>query len=106
MIGAIIGDIFGSIYEFDNFKPGNRNDIDFFDETQKSIHYTDDTVMTIAIADAILNDKDINQTLKEWFSYYPEESYGGGFRDWCKARDDRSNDSCGNGSAMRVSSIG
>lgn len=102
MIGAIIGDIVGSQFEFgvppiEDFKL-------FTDECD----FTDDTICTIAVADAILNEKPYKETLHEWCRRYPNPKggYGARFHDWILADNPLPNNSCGNGSAMRVSAVG
>lgn len=106
MIGAIIGDIVGSIYEFDNIK---SKEFDFFD---KRMEYTDDSVLTVATADWLLNGGDSGAYYLRYANEYPNPmgSYGLGFLRWVQ----RANRcgvmepyySCGNGSAMRVSPVG
>ena len=110
MFGAILGDIIGSTYEFDR---GNKTkDFPFFD---KGCSFTDDTVMTIAVADALLN-VDLNsddETIKEsiikalkfWGHKYPAAGYGVRFSIWLKLHNTEAYNSYGNGSAMRVSSV-
>lgn len=107
MIGAIIGDIVGSRFEFDNIK---TKDFNLFD---KECDFTDDTVMTLAVGKA-LNEyrkgKDFKQHLisimHEVGNEYPDCGYGGLFLDWMIHRETKPYNSCGNGSAMRVSSVG
>lgn len=99
MIGAIAGDIVGSIYEFDNIK---SKDFELFPD---NCFFTDDSVLTVALADAILNDTDYGERLKHWFQRYPDASYGGNFRHWALADDGLPYNSWGNGSAMRVSPV-
>lgn len=105
MLGAIIGDIVGSIYEFDNIK---TKDFPFFG---KGVDYTDDSFLTIATADWLLH----GGCAADYYARYaqsnpdPMGSYGPSFRAW--ARDyspetSRPYGSCGNGSAMRVSPVG
>lgn len=100
MIGSIAGDIIGSVYEKHNTK---RTDFPLFDE---HCTFTDDTVLTVAVADAILNHSDYGEKLKEYFKLFPGRGYGGGFRRWAAHRDSRPYYSMGNGSAMRVSPVG
>lgn len=100
MIGAICGDIVGSIYEFDNIK---TTDFEFF---SKDSFFTDDSVMTVAAMDALMNGIGYAEAYKKWFRKYPDESYGGRFLGWCMSYDDKPYNSFGNGSAMRVSPIG
>ncbi len=100
MLGAIAGDIIGSVYEsgwikrtnFALFAPGAR--------------FTDDTVLTVAVADCILNNKDYAVTLKEYGRRYPDAGYGGMFYRWLCRPDSAPYNSYGNGSAMRVSPVG
>lgn len=106
MIGAIIGDIVGSRFEFDNIKTKN------FDLFSVDCDFTDDTVMTLAIAKALTrrNDKDFKQilisTMHEVGGQYPSCGYGGRFLDWIMDESTEPYNSCGNGSAMRVSAVG
>ncbi len=100
MLGAIAGDMIGSIYEA---TPIKSMDFPLF---QKYSTFTDDTVMTIAIADAILNQKDYATSMKEYGLKYPDAGYGGMFLTWIYQSEVRPYNSWGNGSAMRVSSIG
>ena len=103
MLGAIIGDIVGSIYEFDNIK---TKEFDFFTDEK---FFTDDTVMTIAIADAIMNGgkhENFIQSMKKWGSDYIGKSYGHSFRIWLESETSEPYNSWGNGSAMRVSPCG
>lgn len=101
MIGAIIGDIVGSRFEFNNT---NRMDFDLF---TPECDYTDDTICTVAIADAILNGKSYKDSLLEWCRKYPNPkgAYGGSFVRWIHSDDPQPYDSFGNGSAMRVSPV-
>jgi ADP-ribosylglycohydrolase len=98
MIGAIAGDMIGSPYERYPIKHAN------FDLLVSA--FTDDTVLTIAIAYAILNDADIATCLKKFAEKYHNLPYGAGFRRWVGAWDSRPYNSFGNGSAMRVSPVG
>ncbi|MDR0908403.1 MAG: ADP-ribosylglycohydrolase family protein [Spirochaetaceae bacterium] len=100
MLGAIIGDITGSIYEFNNFK---SKEIAILD---KGCFFTDDTVMTIAVADAIMKGgkpDDYIDCMKYWGRKYPNSGYGGRFSKWLFSDDREPYNSFGNGSAMRVS---
>lgn len=102
MIGAIIGDIVGSPYEFDNI-----NTIDFPLFGRRSF-YTDDTILTIAVCDAILKKLPYKESLVWWGNKYPSPygDYGGRFLRWLKENDPQPYNSWGNGAAMRVSAIG
>ncbi len=100
MIGAIIGDYVGSIYEWHNIK---TTDFPFFSPTCR---FTDDSVMSIAVADALMNGLDMAATLRAYGRRYLGAGYGGRFRAWLL--DDTIPDygSFGNGSAMRASAAG
>lgn len=102
MLGAIIGDIVGSRFEFDNT---HRTDFELFTE---ECAFTDDTVCTVAVADAILRGVSFEQSLLEWCRRYPNPkgAYGGSFVRWIHALHPKPYNSFGNGSAMRVSPCG
>jgi len=100
MLGSIIGDIIGSTYEF-----RNADSYDF-NPFPPGSDFTDDTVLTIAIADAILNNRDYTETVKEYALNYPRRGYGGWFNEWIYMDNPKPYNSFGNGSAMRVSPIG
>jgi ADP-ribosylglycohydrolase len=102
MIGAIVGDYAGSIYEFNN-----TNDYDFPMITSSS-SITDDSIMTIAIMDAILQGKAYGERLRYWGNKYPNPKggYGGSFAGWLRSDTPKPYNSFGNGSAMRVSPVG
>ena len=110
MYGAILGDIIGSPYEFDR---GNKSkDFEMF---EGDAGFTDDTVMTIAVAEALTatlgeDDEEIKESLvysmRRWARKYPDAGYGGRFRKWLASTDPKPYGSYGNGSAMRVSSAG
>jgi ADP-ribosylglycohydrolase len=100
MIGAIAGDIIGSVYERHNLR---RTDFLLFDLW---CHFTDDTVLTVAIADAIMTGVPYGEKLKEYYRYYPRAGYGGHFRKWAASDNTAPYYSKGNGSAMRVSPVG
>lgn len=103
LIGAICGDIVGSIYEWDNIKTKE------FDLFQKGMNFTDDTVMTIAVADWAINGGQVEDYLVKYGKMYslPKGGYGGRFRQWLfDDKERKPYDSYGNGSAMRVASIG
>ena len=97
MIGAIIGDIVGSIYEWNRIKTKN---FPFFSHR---CFFTDDTVCTVAVADILLHDRPPAETMQEWCRRYPGRGYGGMFSDWIYFDDPVPYGSCGNGAAMRVS---
>jgi len=100
MLGAIAGDIIGSAFEWNNIK---TTDFPLFSDRS---HFTDDTVMTVAVADCLMNKKDYFSTFKENGQKYPDAGYGDNFRQWLFSRQTEPNNSYGNGSAMRVSPIG
>lgn len=100
MLGAIVGDVVGSIYEFNNIKTKN---FPFF---SSECRFTDDTVMTVAVADAIMkggNEDNFIESVVHFGSLYPDAGYGAKFKEWLKAKVKKPYDSYGNGSAMRVS---
>jgi ADP-ribosylglycohydrolase len=103
MYGSIIGDMRGSIYEWNNFVTEHPDTIIL--ENQKC-YYTDDTILTIAIADAIVNKNDYKTSLLTWARKYPNSGYGGKFRNWFNQSNPKPYNSFGNGSAMRVGPIG
>ncbi len=110
MYGAILGDMIGSPYEFDK---GNKSkDFEMF---EGDAGFTDDTVMTIAVADALtatLGEDDdcikdsLVYSMRRWAKKYPNAGYGLRFNDWLASTDPKPYGSYGNGSAMRVSSAG
>lgn len=112
MIGAILGDIVGSPYEFDRGEKIKDFGPLFIEEAE----FTDDSVMTIAVADGLMKaglnaDSDaikasLIKAMKEWGRRYPYAGYGGRFIWWLQADDTSPYGSWGNGSAMRVSSVG
>lgn len=100
MLGAIAGDIIGSVYEF---SPIKRTD---FPLLQEKSSFTDDTVLTVAIAESLLTGKSYAAALKHWGRRYPNAGYGKNFHQWLMSRCSVPYGSWGNGSAMRVSPIG
>ncbi len=100
MLGAITGDIFAAAYEFD---PDKHENVDLFERHR---FFTDDTVLTIATADALMTDGDYTKAYRKWGRRYPDCSWGARFHDWLFGDDPRPYNSFGNGSAMRVSPIG
>lgn len=97
MWGAILGDIAGSMYEFDPIRSKN------FELFQSKCEYTDDSVCTAAIADILIHGKPAAQTLQSWCRNHPGRGYGGMFAHWISTANPQPYDSFGNGSAMRVS---
>lgn len=109
MKGAIIGDIVGSIYEFDNLK---SKDFELF---KPECEFTDDTVLTVAVAEALLkyspeNETEFKENLIDIFhkygEMYPDVGYGGHYLSWVEHKRRDPYNSCGNGSAMRTSAVG
>jgi ADP-ribosylglycohydrolase len=98
MIGAIAGDMIGAPYEGDPIKEKN------FD--MRVAEFTDDTVLTLAVAHAILTGEDMAGTLKSFARRYPDAGYGGTFIRWIWTESNAPYNSFGNGSAMRVSPVG
>ena len=101
MLGAMIGDIVGSKYEFNN-----TFDYDF-EMFGGGCDFTDDTICTVAVADAILNGRSYQESLLDWCRRYPSPkgAYGGRFAGWIRSLDPQPYNSFGNGSAMRVSPV-
>lgn len=107
MLGAIIGDIVGSRFEWDNYRAKN---FEFF--TSKCF-FTDDSILSLAICQALIKAKsdysDLREqtvkSLREFGSLYPEADYGGRFNTWLHFENTEAYYSCGNGSAMRVSGV-
>lgn len=111
MYGAILGDIIGSPFEFD--RGSKTKEFDLF---TRGCGFTDDSVMTVAIAEALLavgsdaGESEIKEAavanMQDWGRRYPHAGYGGKFRQWLKERNPKPYGSYGNGSAMRVSAAG
>ena len=101
MLGAITGDIIGAPYEFDNI---DTTDFSLF--CYDSCFFTDDSILTIALADAILHDQDYAQTMRAYYRRYPGAGYGLNFREWACTPNAPAYDSWGNGAAMRISPVG
>jgi ADP-ribosylglycohydrolase len=100
MIGAIAGDIIGSVYEA---RPIKRKDFTLFDSR---CTFTDDSVLTIAVAWAILSGRPYRDAIWEIGRRYPHAGYGGSFIRWLMSDNPRPYNSWGNGAAMRVSPVG
>lgn len=100
MLGAIAGDIIGSVYEFNPIK---QKDFPLFQEGSK---FTDDSVLTVAVAQAIMEEEDYQSKIRSIGQKYPHSGYGGNFINWLFADDPQPYNSWGNGSAMRVSPVG
>jgi len=101
--GAVIGDICGSIYEWNNRKTEKPEEIRL---TDIRCRFTDDTVLTAAIAEATRTGRDYKKALYKWANMYPDVGYGPQFKEWFRSEDPQPYNSWGNGSAMRVSPIG
>ncbi len=101
MLGAIIGDIVGSRWEFNP-----TNDYDF-EWLSKENDFTDDTICTVAVADAILRSRDFGESIHDWCNRYPHPKggYGGRFAQWVHSENPQPYSSYGNGSSMRVSPV-
>ncbi|PKN30958.1 MAG: hypothetical protein CVU64_00980 [Deltaproteobacteria bacterium HGW-Deltaproteobacteria-21] len=100
MIGAIAGDIIGSVYEH---RPIKTKDFPLFHPRST---FTDDAVLTIAVADAILRSRSYCDSIREIGKRYPGAGYGGSFSHWLHSDDPQPYNSWGNGSAMRASPVG
>lgn len=108
MYGAILGDIIGSPYEFD--MGGKTKDFPLF---SKNSCFTDDTVMTIAVAEAFIDAPDdeaiirsrLVECMQKWGHRYPGAGYGVRFCSWLESHDPQPYNSWGNGSAIRVSAV-
>ena len=111
MFGAILGDIIGSPYEFDYFNIKTK----IFPLFSEKSTFTDDSVMTIAVADAIMNTQNISDdnelsanfinSMQKFGRLYPYAGYGANFIYWLADGNPKPYGSVGNGSAMRVSSV-
>ena len=110
MYGALLGDMIGAPYEFDR---GNKSkEFPLFCENSR---FTDDSVMTIAVAEALLDSRFLDddsiraaliKSMRKWGEKYPDAGYGRKFLCWLREKDPKPYGSCGNGSAMRVSAAG
>ncbi len=111
MLGAILGDMVGAPYEFDR---GNKSkDFEFWND---GCGFTDDSVMTIAVAEALLTvgpdaseeelKTQVIRSMQDWGHRYPNAGYGGRFYGWLHSENPKPYKSWGNGSAMRVSAVG
>ena len=111
MIGAIVGDIAGSSYEHSIFNLKTKSQSLF----PRDSHFTDDTIMTCAIAEAMVEFTASSKTadlhelvvrhMRDWGHRYPDAGYGARFNSWLKADNPQPYNSYGNGSAMRVSPV-
>ena len=101
MLGAIIGDIVGSRWEFN---PTNDYNFEWLSDQNG---FTDDTICTVAVADALLHGRDFGESIHDWCNRYPHPmgGYGGRFAQWVRSENPLPYNSFGNGSAMRVSPV-
>lgn len=102
LMGAICGDIMGSGYEYWRSRT-KKYDFNPFPPRAK---FTDDTVMSVAVADWIMHGGSLARVMQKWGREYPNAGFGGMFRQWLEAGDPKPYNSFGNGSAMRVSAVG
>ena len=105
VVGAILGDISGSQYEFEGCRPStgiNWENCSLF--TDRCV-FTDDTVLTLAVKKAILENRDFADVFREFADRYDYVGYGTRFHKWLLSGENHSVNSCGNGSAMRISYI-
>ncbi len=100
MLGAMIGDIVGSVYEWDNIKTTQ------FELFSSRCFFTDDTVLTAATAQALLTNGDYAKIYQDFARRYPGRGYGGNFSRWIQSNNPKPYNSWGNGSAMRISPVG
>jgi ADP-ribosylglycohydrolase len=100
MLGAIAGDIIGSVYEARPIKTT------IFPLFHPLCRFTDDTVLTVALADSLMQGAPFVVLLKQYYRAYPHAGYGGSFHEWAQSKDSGPYNSWGNGSAMRVSPVG
>ncbi|HVL58021.1 MAG TPA: ADP-ribosylglycohydrolase family protein [Burkholderiaceae bacterium] len=99
MLGAIAGDVIGSVHEHAGTKTK------YFPLLAPHCRFTDDSVLTVAVADALLGPRDYVDAFHDWFWRYPHAGYGGTFAHWALSRRREPYNSWGNGAAMRVSPI-
>ncbi len=100
MLGALTGDIVGSIYEWENIK---TTEFPLFTD---SCFYTDDSVLTVALAESILTGKSYESLMRQYYRLYPDAGYGGSFHEWAESICPAPYNSWGNGAAMRISPVG
>jgi len=100
MLGAIAGDIIGSVYEAN---PVKTTDFELFSDRSR---FTDDTVLTVATAHALLKNVDYATAYRQYGRRYPHAGYGPAFLNWLMTDDAPPYNSWGNGSAMRISPVG
>ncbi|GAW66482.1 crystallin [Geoanaerobacter pelophilus] len=100
MLGTLAGDIVGSIYEWNNIKTTE------FPLFQEQCRFTDDSVLTVALAESILTGEAYAQVMRRYCRRYPDAGYGRNFLNWAQSDDAPAYYSYGNGSAMRISPAG
>ena len=100
MMGSVIGDIIGSKYEFHSTKQYG------FELFKLGSTFTDDTVLTVATAEALMSGEPFQNVYRRFFSSYANRGYGGSFKRWASSGGGQPYNSWGNGSAMRVSPVG
>ncbi|MBU2434581.1 MAG: ADP-ribosylglycohydrolase family protein [Gammaproteobacteria bacterium] len=101
MLGCIIGDLAGSRFEGCSQNP---KDVPLFVRHQTT--FTDDSICTIAVAEALLNNQPVEETLRSWCKRYPDRGYGSRFRQWIYMPETADRHSYGNGAAMRIAPVG
>jgi ADP-ribosylglycohydrolase len=99
MLGALTGDIVGSIYEWHNIKTTN------FPLFQDQCRFTDDSVLTVALAQSILTGEDYAVLMRRYYRNYPDAGYGSNFLRWSQSEGASPCFSWGNGAAMRISPV-
>ena len=102
LMGAICGDIMGSPYEYWRSRTKKYD----FNPFPPRARFTDDSVMSIAVADWIMHGGNLSKVMQKWGHRYPNAGFGGMFRMWLSAPEPQPYNSFGNGSAMRVSPVG
>jgi len=100
MIGAIAGDMAGSVYEWNNIKTKD------FVLLSEKCYFTDDTVLTVALADTIMTGTPYAENMRKFYRLYPDAGYGGSFHRWAGNPKMGPYNSWGNGAAMRISPVG
>jgi ADP-ribosylglycohydrolase len=100
MLGALIGDLVGSVYEWSNIKSTQ------FEFLKPECFFTDDSVLTVATASALLTGTGYTEAYQDFARRYPGRGYGGYFSNWIYSDNPQPYNSLGNGSAMRVSPVG
>jgi ADP-ribosylglycohydrolase len=99
MLGAISGDVIGSVHEYIGTKTTE------FELFPPNCRFTDDSVLTIAVADCLMSGRSYVDAFHDYFAAYPSVGWGGMFHDWASRRDRAPYNSWGNGAAMRVASL-